>query len=198
MKPNRSEAVRSYLQAGKSVCPFAKAAPLEMVTASMTPRADRAAILQGATAFAAARGNAIVLLANADKGFAATAAWSAEAFLELMICCVQVSQPTVPIVEIEQHVETNVRPTLNSQDIRPYLALHGKALMTICMAPSYPAAHPRHAPHTILVATWADDVGAVQGTPAIAKIREAMVKAHGFVYDANELVLPLPRHKETP
>ena len=171
----------------------------------MTPRADRAAILQGATAFAAARGNAIVLLANTDKDFAATAAWSAETFLELMICCVQISQPDVPIVEIEQHVETNVRPTLSSQDIRPYLSLHGEALMTICMAPSYPAAHPRHAPHTILVATWAEDVGAVQGTPVIAKIRDAMVKAHGYVYDANELVLPLPRnavrergHEDTP
>lgn len=199
MKPNRSVTVRSYLQAGKSVCPFAKAAPLELVTVSMNPRADRAAILRSAAAFATARGNAIVLVANADKGFAATATWSAEAFLELMICCVQVSQPEVAIGEIEQHVETNVRPTLSSQDIRPYLAVHGKALMTICMAPVYPTAHPRYAPHTMLVATWADDVGAVQGTPTIAKIREAMVKAHGYVYDANELVLPLPQHtKETP
>ena len=169
-----------------------------MVPVSMSPRADRVSILRSATAFAATRGNALVLLAKADKGFAATAAWSAEAFLELMICCVQISQPTVLIAEIERYVETSVRPTLNSQDIRPYLAVYGKALMTICMAPSYPAAHPRHAPHTILVATWADDVGAVQGTPAIAKIREAMVKAHGYVYDANELVLPLPQHKETP
>ena len=27
---------------------------------------------------------------------------------------------------------------------------------------------------------------------AVSKIREAMTKAHGHVYDANELMLPLP------
>ena len=193
MKPSRSETIRSYLHAGKSVCPFAKAAPLELATVSMNPRSDRAGILRSATAFSAARGNAIVLLANADKGFLATAAWSTEAFLELMICCVQVSQPEIPIAEIEHHVESNVRPTLSSEEIRPYLSLHGKALMTICMAPVYPAAHPRYAPHTMLVSTWSDDVAAAQGAATVSKIREAMAKAHGHVYDANEMVLPLPR-----
>ena len=64
--------------------------------------------------------------------------------------------------------------------------------MTICMAPIYPTAHPRYAPHTILVVTWSDDVGAAQDTGVVAKIREAMAKAHGAVYDANELMLPLP------
>jgi hypothetical protein len=54
------------------------------------------------------------------------------------------------------------------------------------------ATHPRYAPHTILVVTLGDDVAAAQGTGAVAKIREAMAKAHGHVYDANELVLPLP------
>lgn len=197
---SRADAIKNYLQAGKSVCPFARACPLELATVSTNPRADRAVILRSVTAFAAARGNAIVLLAEADKDYAATAAWATEAFLELMICCEQVSQPLVPIeavlarrAEIEDYVERIIRPTLSSPEIRPHIALHDKALMTICMAPVYPADHPRHAPHTILVATWSDDIGAVLGTGASPpKIREAMAKAHGHVYDANELMLPLP------
>ena len=51
-----------------------------------------------------------------------------------MICCTQISQPTIPVVEIEHHVEHVIRPTLSSHEIRPHLALHEKALMTICMA----------------------------------------------------------------
>ena len=64
------------------------------------------------------------------------------------------------------------------------------------MAPIYPTAHPRYAPHTILVVTWSDDVGAAQDTGVVAKIREAMAKAHGAVYDANELMCPrCPPHR---
>ena len=189
---NRAAALKSYLQAGKSVCPFAKACSLELTSVSANPRTDRAGILRCVTTFAASRGNAIILVAKADKGFAATATWAAEAFLELMICCTQVSQPTVAIAEIEHYVESTVRPTLSSDEIRPHLALHGKALMTICMAPVYPAEHPRYAPHAILVVTWNADVDEALGAGSIPKIREAMAKAHGHVYDANELVLPLP------
>jgi len=190
---DRAAAVKKYLQAGKSVCPFAKACPLELAAVSVAnPRADRAGILRSVTAFAAARGNAIVLLAKADKGFTSTAAWAAESFLELAICCARVSEPTVPVVEIEHYVERVVRSTLRSSEIRPHLALHAKALMTICMAPVYPSTHPRYAPHTILVVTWVEDVDKASGTGAVPKIREAMTKAHGCVYDANELMLPLP------
>ncbi len=196
---NRATVIRSYLQAGKSVCPFAKAAPLELATVSaLDPRVDRASILRAVTTFAAARGNALVLVANADKGFGTTEAWATAAFLELMICCAQVSQPSVSIVEIERYMDSTVRPVLNSTEIRPYAGLHEQALMTICMGPVYAAEHPRYAPHTILVATWTADVAAAQSTPAVPKIREAMAKAHGDVYDANELMLPLPtkRRKE--
>lgn len=192
---NRAEVVQRYLHAGKSVCPFAKACPVELAIVAANPRADRAAILRSVTAFGNARGNAIVLVAKTDKGFAATATWATEAFLELMICCAQVSQPTDAITEIEHYVESTIRPLLSSDEIRPYIGLHGKVLMTICMAPIYPAAHPRYAPHTILVATWRDDVAAAQGTAAIPKIRKAMATAHGYVYDANELMLPRPEVK---
>ena len=64
--------------------------------------------------------------------------------------------------------------------------------MTICMAPVYPVAHPRHAPHTVLVVTWSDDVNAALTSGAVPKIRAAMNAAQGHVYDANELMLPLP------
>jgi hypothetical protein len=190
----RAETVKSYLQAGKSVCPFAKASPLELITTSAITRVDRAAVGQGVASFAAARGNALVLLASADDDFATTTAWATETFLELMICCTRFDQPTIPIAEIEQYVERVIRPTLGSAEIRPYLGLRAKALMTICMAPVYPAAHPRHAPHTILVVTWSDDVAAAaaQSVGAVSKIRAAMAKEHGCVYDADELMLPLP------
>jgi len=185
----RTTTIARYFQAGESVCPFAKTCPLELVAVSANPRADRAALLRTVTAFATAHGNALVLVARVDKGFAATATWAAETFLELMICCLQIDHPTLAVAEAEQHVEQVIRPTLSSSVIRPHLALHGAALMTICMSPLYPATHPRHAPHTILVTTWSADVGAAGSIP---KVREAMAKEHGAVYDANELVLPLP------
>src|SRR5262249_55876011 len=90
----RTAAIATYFQAGKNVCPFAKTCPLELATVSMNPRADRSSILRSVTAFAAARGNALVLVAKADKGFAATATWAAESFLELMNCCLQINHPT--------------------------------------------------------------------------------------------------------
>jgi hypothetical protein len=189
---DRALTIKSYLQAGKSVCPFAKTCTLELATVGANARADRATIFRCVTAFAAARGNAIVLVAKVDKGFATTTTWAQGAFLELMVCCTQISQPTIPVAEIEDHVERVIRPTLSSHEIRPHLSLHAKAMMTICMAPIYPTAHPRYAPHTILVVTWNDDVGAAQDTGAVAKIRAAMAKAHGSIYDANELMLPLP------
>jgi len=189
---NRAAALRSHLQTGKSICPFAKTCSLEITAPSTDIRADRAAVLHGMMTFAASRGNALVLLAPADGDFTAVTAWAREAFLELMICCSRINHPTVSITEIENHVERTVRPMLESQEIRPHLALHARPLMTICMAPVYPTTHPRYAPHTILVITWSDDVRGVQDTKAASKIREIMVKTHGCVYDANELVLPLP------
>jgi hypothetical protein len=189
---DRVETVRNYLQAGKSVCPFAKVSPLELVTVSTIPRADRAIIIPSVVAFAAARGNALVLLAEADANFTATTAWATEAFLELMVCCSWLDQPMVPIAEVERHVERDIRPILDSPVLQPHLGLRAKALMSICMAPVYPAAHPRYAPHTILVVTWIDDVAAAQSTNTVAKIRAAMAREHGSVYDANELMLPLP------
>lgn len=190
---SRTAVIRDYLQAGKSVCPFAKACPVELVTTvAAQPRADRAGILHGVAAFATAHDNALVVVAKADKDFTTTAAWAAETFLELMICCTQVSHPTLAIATIARYVERDVRPTLSSREIRPHLVLHGKALMTICMAPIYPTSHPRHAPHTILVSTWSDDVTARLGSTPVPKIRETMAAQHGYLYDANELVLPLP------
>lgn len=194
MTMDRAATIKSYLQAGKSVCPFAKDCPFELAAVGTSPRADRADILRSATAFAKSRGNAIILLANADQGFAATATWAAEAFLELLICCVQISQPEIPIADIEDHVERIIRPSLSSTVIRPHISVGTNALMTICMAPVYPAAHPRYAPHTILVSTWSADV---QTVGAVPKIQAAMAKAHGHVYDANELTLPLPAAKTT-
>ena len=194
---DRTTAVKHHLQAGKSVCPFARACPLQLATVSTNPRTDRADILQAVATFAAERGNALVLLATADEDFTATTVWTREAFLELMVCCSQISHPTVPVPQIEDHVERTVRPILSSHEIRPYLSLHAKTLMTICMAPIYPAAHPRYAPHTILVVTWSDDVTASQDTGATSKIRETMARTHGHVYDANELMLPLPVAEES-
>lgn len=195
---DRTTAVKHHLQAGKSVCPFARVCPLQLATVSTNPRADRANIHQAVTTFAAERGNALVLLATADEDFTATTVWARETFLELMVCCSQISHPTVPVPQIEDHVERTVRPILSSHEIRPYLSLHAKTLMTICMAPIYPTAHPRYAPHTILVITWSADVAASQGTAAASKIRQTMARTHGHVYDANELMLPLPVAEESP
>lgn len=192
---DRATAIKSYLHAGKSVCPFAKVSPLELVPASVAPRTDRVSIFLAVQAFAAARGNALVILAKTDEAFAGTATWAAETFLELMICCVLVSHSTVAVDEIERYVDRDVRPTLGSNEIRPYLSLHDKALMTICMAPVYPTNHPRYAPHTILVSTWSDDVDEAMHSPAAQKIKAAMAEAHGYIYDANELMLPMPKRR---
>jgi hypothetical protein len=60
------------------------------------------------------------------------------------------------------------------------------------MAPVYPATHPRFSPRPIIVLTYLSDVEGI----AIPVVREAMAREHGHLYDAKELVLPLPVQAE--
>ena len=68
------------------------------------------------------------------------------------------------------------------------IGLRGRALITICMAPVYPTLHPRYAPAAVLILVHVEDVDGIE-FPAV---RSAMRAQHGYLYDANELMLPLP------
>jgi hypothetical protein len=44
----------------------------------------------------------------------------------------------------------------------------------------------------VVVVTWQNDVAEAFKLPAVDRIRAAMRHEHGSVYDADELMLPLP------
>jgi hypothetical protein len=179
------------MQAG-SVCPFSAAC-----TRICVKSGDRQALLQAAGRFAATRGKvpngALLVLSDTPVGgFEATRAWAREVFLELTVCfgmLVGVGEE-----ELAKHVDAHVRPILmdDGDPRRVTLQCSGDPVFAICLAPVYPLSHPRYAPEPTVVVTWHADVAAVQDHPAVARIREVMKREHGSVYDANELMLPLP------
>jgi hypothetical protein len=183
--------IDDHLAAGRSVCPFAKGARKLYVRDS----ASRSQMLAGVREFAKARGAALIVCApegSNDWSFERTRTWVRDTFLELMICF-GLSED----VEMERFVREFVRPLLynDADPRRPMLGHAGMPLFAICLAPVYPEKHPRYAPQASVVVTRQSDVAeAATSSPAVvAQIRAAMKDTHGFVYDADELMLPLPK-----
>lgn len=177
----------AHLAAGRSVCPFAKGAHKVYVR-------DVTRMLVGLRAFAEMKGAALIVCApggSAGWDFERTRTWARETFLELMICF-----GLMDGVEMERFVQEFVRPLLfdDADPRRPMLGHAGLPLFAICLAPVYPKTHPRYAPHASVVVTRQSDVAevATANPTAVAQIRAAMKAEHGSVYDADELMLPLP------
>jgi len=126
-----------------------------------------------------------------EFGFEDTKTWALEVFLELMMCFglnagVNENELTPAIDQVRTMMLDRYEPR------RPMLGCGNEPLYAICMAPLYPTTHPRYAPRAVVIVTWQADVAAVRDRPARAHIHKAMAREHGFVYDADELMLPLP------
>jgi hypothetical protein len=191
------QVVDEFIRRGGSVCPHARGSARIYAAVGQEPCKDRASIWPAVCSFAATKGktpNGALLVSGPDlEGFAATRTWAREVFLELMVDFGLLDGLDARM--IAAHVEEHIRPMLldDSDPRRPVLGCRGAPLFSICMAPLYPKTHPRYAPRPVVVVTWHEDVGAAAGQePAASRIRQAMIREHGCVYDADELMLPWP------
>jgi len=197
--------LEAFLSRGGSVCPFATRSARDYATVGAEPRLGRAHLRRAVEGFAETRGQApngaLLVLRRTEAShppsdFECTKTWAREVFLELMTCFGLVGGATEADLS---PVIGKVRTMLfdEHEPRRPMLGCGDEPLFAICMSPLYPAAHPRYAPHAVVVVTWQGDVAAVHDHPARAHIRRAMAHEHGFVYDANDLMLPLPSEADT-
>lgn len=178
--------IRSYLEEGKSICPFAK----RCTTHYAYDLEDFKPIF---SQFAS--GQAIVIVASIPGtllSFQQIKHWAQQITIKAIRQAAIVSYPDEIEADIDKEIDTNIVPILlDDNDIRrPNIALRNEAVITICMAPIYPSTHPRYAPSPILVLTWMADL---QAAGVFPKVRAAMAKEHGHVYDALELMLSLPQ-----
>lgn len=191
--------IEAFLQYGGSVCPFASGTRRHYATVSEPLRLYRPVIRASAELFSRTKGKRppgalLVVSMREPERFEATRYWAREVFMELMRCFG--SMAGAPENELERSLTDALAVLLDDADPRrPVLACDGAPLYTICMAPVYPVTHPRYAPRAVVVSTWQADVAAGSVEPAFSRIRAAMKREHGSVYDADELMLPLPEVK---
>lgn len=188
--------IEAFLQAGGSVCPYA-AGSRRIHVAADGPPFDRKRLIDAAAQFAATRNKqpyGALIVRGSTKEFEATKTWARELFLELVVCFDAIGAWAASDADTVRYVNKHVRPMLfdDAEAIRPALSCDNFPLYTICMAPVYPATHPRYAPQAVVVSTWQADVATGSVEPAFSRIRAAMRREHGSVYDADELMLPLP------
>lgn len=117
--------------------------------------------------------------------------WAYSIFLCLYGNALQVTRPDITHAQVRTIIKDDVVPLIGNNTLRPMIVLKDHPLITFCMAPVYPRSHPRYAPTPIVAVNRLTDVKA---TGQLPKVREVMKVQHGHVYDACELVLPLPSH----
>jgi hypothetical protein len=181
-KKDAIEAMDRYLRAGKSVCPHARRATIHYAM-------DNEAL--GPMLAAIKPSEAGVVIASRElAGFEGTKRWAQDTILSLFVATTSSAHPTLSLRQARELVRAQAEPALRNDDDprRLYLPVKGEPVLPVCMAPVYPATHPRFSPAAIIVLTFLDDVEGVE----IPALREAMKREHGFVYDAKELMLPLP------
>ena len=174
-------AVRAHFAEGRSVCPFA-AKSIVRYARDTEPLEE---LLDGFVSRAAA----VIVADTPPADFATTLIWARATFMAAVAAATTISYPScvgpardVAIAEVRRVLHDDASPT------RPMIGLRGRPLITICMAPVYPARHPRYAPAAALVLVHVEDVDGIE----LPAVRRAMQAEHGFVYDANELMLALP------
>jgi hypothetical protein len=181
-KADAIDILNGYLRAGKSVCPHARKATIHYAM-------DNEAL--GPMIAAIKPSEAGVVIASRDPaGFADTKRWAQDAVLSLFVATTSLAHSTLSRRQVKGLVRAQAEPVLrNDNDPRRlYVPVKGKPVLPVCLAPIYPAKHPRFSPVPIVVLTFLEDVDGVE----IPSIRDAMQREHGVVYDAQELVLPLP------
>jgi len=185
--------IQEFLSRGKSVCPFAQTSTLHFAESGS---ALVRAVKEFAETLGATPAHALVVGESKDTsswGFVETKAWAIERFMNLFTVCSLISG--VDLREALEHARCKILPMFDDEcPTRPILGLNNQPLFTICMAPVYPETHPRYAPRPIVVVTWGEDVANVQALPKVlAAIRDKMRAWHGSLYDADELMVPLPK-----
>jgi hypothetical protein len=188
--------INNWLKNGGSICPWARSAPLTF----LIPGATDLQVCDLHEFAAQQVAGALVMVALDDTindhDYLEVVCWARKAFLEILRSCTLASIPDIEERELK-HAVQGVGKLLADPHatMRPYLALKERALYTICMAPMYPEGHPRWAPHAMLIATYVDDVAQAKrrSDAGVRAVRDQMTAATGAVYDANELVLPLPK-----
>jgi hypothetical protein len=199
--PERVRTINSYLRSAACVCPFARICKTHYVVTSDVPSFEYAGIRQTMQAFAVAGegppDHAIVVVRAKDQGgFADTKQWAVNTFAVFVKASVLLTDPGFDQARLARHIDREVLTTITDEShrIRPHITLFHQPLITICLSPFYEKKHPRHAPHDILVITRHSDVRRAQKSKSlVTEIRRTMKREHGFVYDANDIVLPLPR-----
>lgn len=184
--------IDQFIAQGGSVCPFARGSARLYVTVGHVPADKRQQLREMFQRFAPGQSQAALVIGPDLPDFVATTRWAREVFLELMICLGILDG--LPEKDVNRYVKQTIRPLLedDKDPRRPLLGFRGKPLYSICMAPLYPKTHPRYAPKPVVVVTWHQDVADVHDQLATSKIRESMKREHGFVYDADDLMLALP------
>jgi len=173
--------IREHFAEGRSVCPFA----VSSVVSYARDSDPLAPLLEGL----AQRTAAVIVAERTPSGFAATRAWAFETFMAAVAAATMVSHPTfVGPARDEAIAQVQISLHDDASPIRPMIGLRDRALVTICMAPVYPRPHPRYAPAAALVLVHVEDVDGIE----LPTVRRAMRAQHGWLYDANELMLPLP------
>lgn len=197
---NRIKAVTGFFRSGECVCPFTQYAELHFAMASSTPRFQRIDLRRALIQFSETMGmnpahSVIVVRQDGDSDFDQTRQWARAVYLELNTVCALISHPLVSVEQVETQIEREVKPVLfdDSNPRRPSIILSEQPTITICLAPCYPRSHPRWAPVTLLSMAWHIDIALAQTQGVVKKIREKMLNEHGILYDADELMLPLPK-----
>jgi hypothetical protein len=185
-KSEAIDAVDRHLRAGGSVCPYARKATIHYAM-------DNEAL--GPTLLAMETTEAGVVVASASPAsFGDVKRWAQDTVLSMFVAVTSLMHPNLSRRQVKEYVATSIEPVLRNDDDprRLYLPVKGKPVLPVCLAPVYPVTHPRFSPAAIIVLTHLEDVDGVE----IPAIREAMKREHGSVYDAQELMLPLPASVE--
>jgi hypothetical protein len=189
-----SNAILGYLRSGKAVCPFARQAMLLVLDVDAEPILSRRDLVKIARKFAPTRGKtpsrALLLVGRDVEGYAATKRWAEECFLELAVALGVCEGETS--VRMRADVDGKLRPRLLNEAARtrPVLSFGLNPVVCICMAPVYPADHPRFAPQPIVVVTWVSDVDRVPWMLRRAIRARATARNGGVEYDGDELMHP--------
>jgi hypothetical protein len=178
----RLRRVREFVESGGSICPLAARCPIRY---GLDPDGVRSVLTVLSPGEAA-----VVLSARQIARFEAVEEWARKCFLRVADAAIGLSAPEMTD-EVRRRAVRDVGRLLEDPraQIRPVIGLRGEPVVTTCMAPVYPRNHPRWAPEPMLVLVRVSDMARVGMLPGV---RRAIERAHGFLYDADELVVKLP------
>ncbi len=177
--------VQKYLEDGDNIFPFSDGSSTQYIK-------DLEDFRPALRLFGA---NQAIVIENSSKAgiesFESLKKWARSTLLKVLAHATSVSDPSLSDYNIWQFIDNNIAPILNNDNspVHVGVSLWNRPIIALCMSPIYPIHHSRYAPNTILVLVWLNDI---EETVALHKIRDAMLRDNSSIYDAIELILPLP------